>query len=300
MAIFIVIWIIMILSMVALVAIKLVYSEARQNVSRIHGIRARQMADMGIAIGANPQISRDDPLLAQQEEGRNDGYEVTLSSEAAKFNINYLIIQKDDELLRDIFIEWGLDFEEANKLIACLYDWVDDNDEVSLNGAEKNEYERLGFKGFPYNRPFYSLDELRYVIGWDKVESTFPQWKDWFTIWSAGKLDLNEAESELLAIACKVDVDNVRRIREEVVGEDGILGTSDDQLKSSVEEVLNSLGIPAMDREKIANRLTTKDTTTRIESIGRSGEQKRKVVVIIGNRTGIPSLLDRYEEEIYE
>ena len=40
------------------------------------------------------------------------------------------------------------------------------------------------------------------------------------------------------------------------------------------------------------------DTTTRIESIGTAGSAKRRVTVIVRNRTGQPALLDRFEEII--
>lgn len=295
-ALVIVLWIILILSMASIAAIRLVISETDQTINRNQGARARLIANMGVSVAANPAVYRDEPLLKQSNDG--EGYEATFTSEAAKFNINYMILRKDNDLLRNIFIKWGLNFDEANDLIAALYDWSDEDDELQTtgNGAEKNEYEKMGFKNFPFNRPFYSLSELRYVRGWKRVEELKPDWRDWFTIWSQGKLDVNEAEPELLALACNLDIDNVRRIREEVVGPDQLLGTSDDARKTNLSEVLDSLGVPRVGREQFTNRLTVQDSTTRIESIGTAGDQKRKLVVIIANRTGVPTLLDRYEE----
>ena len=294
MALMVVIWIILILSMACLVGIKLVYSETEQTINRVQGARARVCANMGIAVAANPVIKRNDPLLAQKIDG--EGYETKFSSEAAKINLNYFVLRKDDEFLRDLFLHWGLDYDEANNLIAALYDWVDEDDLVSPNGAELVEYEKMGFYNLPYNRAFYSLNELTLVRGWKDVEKRFPQWREWLTLWSKGKLDVNEVEPEILALACKVDVEYARRIREEVVGQDGILGTDDDVRKNSVADVLTSLGIPKGAQAPLLPRLTTQDTTTRIESVGFAGDQKRKIVLILGNRTGIPSLLERYEE----
>lgn len=294
MALIMVIWIILVLTIASIGSVKLIYSESEQAAIRIHGSRARLNANMGIAVAANPLIFRDDPLLKKELDG--EGYEASLTAEAGKFNINYMIIKRDDELLRNIFTEWGMDFDESNQLIACLYDWVDDDEEVTPGGAEISEYESEGIKNFPFNRAFYSLSELKYVRGWDRVEELNPNWRDWLTIWSQGKLDLNEADPELLALACNSDPEIVRTIRETVIGEDGILGTSDDQRKTSVENVLDSLGLAKDGRQVIESRLTVQDSTTRIESIGKSGDQKRKIVLIIGNRTGVPSLLDRYEE----
>lgn len=291
-----VLWIILILVMASISSVKLVVSETDQTINRAQGARARIMANMGIAVACNPSIMRDDPLLRHELD--DVGYEAKYYSEAAKFNINYILLSNDDELLRNIFMEWGMAFDDATTMIACLKDWIDDDDEVSSGGAEVYDYESMGYRNFPFNRAFYSLSELTYVKGWSKVEELFPEWRSWLTVWSKGKLDVNEAEPRLLGIACNMAEDFTQRIRDEVIGEDGILGTSDDTKKSNIDEVITSLGIPEIDQEKIKNRLTVQDSTTRIESIGWAGDQKRKIVLTIGNRTGVPSLLDRYEEII--
>ena len=45
-------------------------------------------------------------------------------------------------------------------------------------------------------------------------------------------------------------------------------------------------------------RFTVNDATTRIESIGHAEGAKRKINVIVRNRTGKPALLERTEEII--
>ena len=47
-----------------------------------------------------------------------------------------------------------------------------------------------------------------------------------------------------------------------------------------------------------APRFTTNDSTTRIESTGYASGVKRRVTVILRNRTGRPALLQRTEEII--
>ncbi len=45
-------------------------------------------------------------------------------------------------------------------------------------------------------------------------------------------------------------------------------------------------------------RLTANDPTTRIESTGWSGDIRRRVTLIVRNRTGRPSILERREEMV--
>jgi len=59
---------------------------------------------------------------------------------------------------------------------------------VELNGAEKKYYEGEGRINQPFNRPFYNIDEMALVRGMDLVEAVRPDWRNWFTIWSAGPL----------------------------------------------------------------------------------------------------------------
>ena len=62
-------------------------------------------------------------------------------AEGGRFNINTILLRNDTSLLRDLFISWGLDLDTAQGVTACLGDWIDADDDVSLNGAEKDWYE---------------------------------------------------------------------------------------------------------------------------------------------------------------
>ena len=67
-------------------------------------------------------------------------------------------------------------------------------------------------------------------------------------------------------------------------GEDGIPDTEDDLPFSSVDEVLSQIQSPPDRRSVISPRLTTRGTTVRIESLGVSGDTRRKLLVVIRNR----------------
>lgn len=293
-----VLWLIAILSLAAITTLRVISFDAEITTSKIHGSRALQLAEMGIAIGANPVVERNDPLLHRIDEENNEEIHVTLTSESARFNINSLVLAEDKTLIRSIFINWGLDLDAAQALTDAFTDWVDADQEVALNGAETEEYIRIGRINQPFNRPFYDLNEMRLVRGMDQIEALRPDWRNWFTIWSGGTLDINEADAELISVAAEVTPAQASIIPNTVRGKDGIRNTQDDVPFQDIASAISLLGIDANSRQDIAQRFTINDTTTRISSTARSGESKRRIIAIVKNRTGKPILLSRTNEII--
>lgn len=293
-----VIWLIAILSLAALATTRVVSFDMNVASARIHGFRAKQLAEMGVAVGSNPVVKRTDPILHRGDEETGEGFDVKILSEGARFNLNAILLRDDKALLRTIFIDWGLDLDSAQAITDAMSDWIDGDDELALNGAEREWYEKEGRINQPFNRPFYSLDEVRLVRGMDQIEALRPDWRNWFTIWSAGALDANEASAELIAAAAEVTVDTADQVVEQVRGPDGIRDTEDDAPFQNVNEVLALLGVDTNARPDILQRFTVNDTTVRIESIGSAEGAKRKIILTLRNRTGRPAILERSEEVI--
>ena len=293
-----VLWLIAILAMACIAALRVISFDMEIATSKIHGSRARQVAEMGIAVGSNPAVKRTDPILRQLNSDTGEGFEVRLTTEGARFNLNAILLQDDKALLREIFSLWGLELEDAQAIADALGDWVDADDDVALNGAEKEDYEKAGRVNQPFNRPFYDISEARLVRGMNLVEAVRPDWREWFTVWSGGALDLNEASSEMIAAAAECQVEQADLIPETVRGADGQRDTEDDAPFQNAAAALDLLGIDAEGRPDLARRFTVNDATTRIESIGYAAGAKRKINVIVRNRTGKPALLERTEEII--
>lgn len=297
-------WIMSILTMAVFTAIQLLYYEVDLTTAKVQGNRAEHLAEMGIAVAVNPVIRRDDPLLKQTFAGGTEGYDVQIKSEGSKFNINLLLLDRGDTsppdkaLLREMIASWGMDFEETQEIVDALVDWIDGDDFEELNGAEFPYYEELGRLNQPYNRPFYSLDEMRLVRGWDRVERINPNWQNWFTVWSGGGLDINEADPEFIALAAEVTVAEATAIQDRVFGPDAVRDTEDDQPFSSSAEALDLLGIPDIQRDLVEPRLSVDSQIDRIESTGWSGDTRRKVTLVLRNRTRRPEVLERYEETV--
>jgi len=291
-----VLWLIAILAMASIAAIRVVSFDVDLATAQVHGFRARQLAEMGIAVAANPAVKRTDPLLRQMSEENGEGFEARLISEGEKFNINAILARQDEQLLKSMFMDWGLDLDEAQAITDAMIDWVDTNDEAGLNGAESEWYLAQGRLNQPFNHAFYNLDEVRFVRGMDKIEALKPDWRNWFTIWSGGALDLNEASADLIAAAAEVSVEEAAVIPETVRGPDGIRDTDDDVPFQDVTQALALLGVDGTLRPEVSARMTVNDPTQRIESIGTVAGAKRKITVIVRNRTGRPAVLERTEE----
>jgi general secretion pathway protein K len=291
-----VLWLIAILSLAAITTLRVISFDMEVASAKVHGSRAFQLAEMGIAIGSNPAVERNDPLLHRIDEVNNEEVHVSITSEGARFNINNLVVAEDKTLLRSILIHWGLDLDGAQALTDALTDWIDADDEVALNGAEIEDYEKLGRLNQPFNRLFYDIEEMALVLGMDQVEFLRPDWRNWFTIWSSGTLDINESDAELISVAAEVTPEEASIIPETVRGTDNIRDTEDDIPFENVGAALSLLGIGEETGQIIAQRFTVADTTTRITSTARSGDSTRRITAIVRNRTGRPALLDRTTE----
>ena len=287
-----------ILALAVFSAVRVVYLDADIAAAQVNGFDALQVAERGVSVAVNPVIQRDDPLLIWADEEKEISYRARITSEAARFNINVLLLRKDKQLLTDILTDWGLMLEDAQMLVDNLTDWVDTGDLTELNGAEVDWYEDQGRPNHPFNRPFYSLDEMRLVKNMQMLEEVNPDWRNWFTVWSNGKLDLNEAAPELIAAAAEVSIDDAQDLVEYIVGPDRERDTEDDQRIQNLAEGLEILGVSDFQRPVIEPRLTVQDTTTRIISIGQAGTVRRKITLIIRSRTGQPPILSRKEEII--
>jgi hypothetical protein len=288
----IVIWFISIISLTCLLAVSLMRQNADLNERFIHGNDAYYNAEKGIAISSHPKINRSDPLLIQKDKFGN-GYEVSLSSEAAKYNLNDICLRKDKSLLSDIFIYYGLKSIDAHSLADAMIDWVDADDLISLNGAERPQYLKMNRIFQPYNRPFSNLDETKFVLGIEKLDDLNKDWRNDFTVWSQGKLDLNEVDALKLSIAAGISLQNAEVITDKVLGLDGQRGTSDDSPYNDLESAFNQVGIDLKSQDQIVNRFTTVDPTWRISSLGQSYSNKIRIDVVIRNKTGRIELLSK-------
>lgn len=276
-------WLIAVLGLVIFAGAKMLAADSRYARMMKGRILAKRYAEAGLAIGAHPAVTPDEPLL--RYSGPDGGsFAVTLTTEESRLNINTLLLSGDKILLRRVFTRWGLDPKFASALQDALKDWVDQDDLVSLNGAERRDYEKEGYEDLPFNRPFRDLDEMLLVRGMEVLNALHPGWREWFTVHGDGRVDVNEAREELISVLADVPVERVAPLSRVRLGMDGVKFTKDDGRLGSVMQVAQLLGVF---HPQVVQHLTQwvqfAGPIRRIESIGRMEDSTRKLVIITQN-----------------
>lgn len=275
-----VLWVIAFLAFLVITAMMVTMQGVETVTSRQLVFRARQLAEAGVAIGAHPAVKPDDPLLHRRVSA-TESYDVNITSEEGRLNLNAMLTEERRPVLERLFTSWGLAEIDAEALVDAMMDWVDNDEFKRLKGAEKKDYEDAGFKGRPFNRPFASLDEVMLVRGMDALAELQPRWREAFTLWGQGQLDVNEAPAELLAIMAGTPMHLAEALVAARDGRDGIPHTEDDQPLQSVDEALTLLGVPQQQAPLVAGMITLRGATMRVESIGTAGDYSRGVAVVL-------------------
>lgn len=312
-ALLLVMWLIIMLSMIIYSTVRVVAHDMDLTIAQKKAFRARQLAEMGLNIASNYVVKESDFALLNQTVADGESFSVRIRGEGGAFNINRLLQNQDRDVLERLFELWGLDKDSASHLVDRMIDWVDGDDQTMLHGMERDDYEAMGVFGYPFNRPFYSLDEMLLVPGFDMVVANLPDWRDYFTIYSTGGLDLNAAEPKVIAaaiVASKPSRDplaDYEEAMEEAVefvqnvrwGQDGIENTEDDSPVQDLTSALSMLGIDVSD-PMVTQRFTLNDPTTRIESVATVNDYRKRVVLIVRNRTqNTPQILAREEVPLF-
>jgi len=279
-ALILVLWCVLLLTMAVFAVLDMVELSVDHSSHNQIALEARTLAATGLAYGLNPQILKDDPLLSQQpSEGRR--IQVEIDNEGGRLNLNYVLLTEHREILVNLFVLWGMKIADADRVADCLYDWVTPGDLKSLNGAKADDYARLGLKQRPTYKPFLTLDEADLVIGMDLVDKVRPNWRDSFTVWSNGPLNVNAAPADLIAAVFGLDPKRVQSLTEARNGRDEIVGTSDDVPIPDMAHLQSQLGLSDVVVKDLGSEISFDDPNRRVESIG----QVEGVRVIISTVT---------------
>lgn len=232
-----------------------------ENMDEEEYIRALNLA-RGLAITG---LSRD------LGEGK---FTLDIVPEQGRRNVNTI----SDEDWQEILDQAGVPQEKWDELIACFRDWIDQDDEHRLNGAESDDpfYKRRNYKC--KNAPVDTVDELLLIKGFspsllyggpsEYVEGeTLIGIAGWLTVWGDGKVNVNTASREVLLTIPGLEEYDVTDILQGRLGFDGEAGTKDDGFKT-VDEVMALLGTSD---ERVRNAITVSERRyVRVISIGES------------------------------
>jgi general secretion pathway protein K len=166
-ALVLVLWILILLTVAtgayALMA-RMDQMEANQLLS---GTQARMWAEAGLNIAALALRDPDDETRIMADGRPYEIYmegvliETMVWDERGKLDIN----AADEITLTTLFLNNGLEADEAELLAAAAMDWRDSDEVERVNGAELESYEAAGLDHWPGNRPFMMVEELLQVLG---------------------------------------------------------------------------------------------------------------------------------------
>ena len=265
---------------------------ADMQIARTGMVRARQLAESGIAVAVHPLIKAGDPLLRRQVSDI-EAFEAQLTTEERRLNLNVLLTEERLPLLERIFVSWGLSMADAQDIAATLMDWKDADDLKRRPGsAERLDYEFAGKQGLPLNRPFSSLDEAEIVARMDEVRALKPDWRTWFTLRGSGQLDINTAPAEIIAGATGATLENATMLVQTRNGPDGLQFTKDDAPFLSLEAAVSMLGITGAGSTGLLPLLTLQGPTRHIESIGQAGDARCGIGLVLTLNGGTPRIAE--------
>ena len=165
-------------------------------------------------------------------------FTITIESAEAGRNVNLLT----SDQWAEIFEMANVPGTEWDSLIDCLKDWIDEDDNHGLNGAESDDpyYEDAGYP--VKNAQLDSVEELLLVKGWsadilygkeaDDDSDTIYGIADILTVWGDGLVNLNTATTNALLSFAEYEEWELADVMEARAGLDGELGTLDDGIQA--------------------------------------------------------------------
>lgn len=277
-ALMIMIWALLLMSVTVMGVVEYIRYSAEEGALAAAEFHALHLAESGLAVGLHPEARRGDKVL-KQKIGTDSGFDVVINYEGARIPINLVTDERLMGAVVQLFERWGLNSDEATIAGESLADWVDRDETVRSNGAEKEFYETQGIFDLPRDSGFINVDEMLLVRGMGIVDRLKPDWREFFSVYGDGTIDLRTAFKEtLIAIsgASESDVENYIARRD---GADGIPGTEDDQ-RISDGEAFRMLGLSGDRAAAMQGILTSDDDLRRITSTGYVGEKRAQIIVV--------------------
>ena len=277
-ALMVMIWAVLMMSVTVMGVVEYMSYAADEGILNNAEFRALYMAECGLAVGLHPSARRGDIVL-KQKIGTDSGFDVVINYEGARIPANFMTDDRLREAVYTLFVRWGLNGDQAAIAVDALSDWQDTDDEPRANGAESDFYKLHGIYSAPGQRGFINVDEMLQVRGMNVVDRLKPDWRDYFSVYGDGTIDLRTAfRDTLLAVTGSSETDVDRFVRERD-GADGIPGTEDDK-RISDNESFRLLGLEGDRAAELKATLTSDDRVRRITSTGYVGEKRAQIVVI--------------------
>lgn len=166
-ALVIVLWALVLLSIVAASVIGLGLNEARLTHNLKDEARAEALADAGIyhailvLLDSRARLKWRVDGAPYQITFADTAITVSIQDERGRIDLN----TANDALLAGLFESAGLSPDAAQTMTDRIADWRSPGDLKRLNGAKAEDYRRAGYAYGPRNGAFQSVSELKLVMG---------------------------------------------------------------------------------------------------------------------------------------
>ncbi len=193
--------------------------------------------------------------------------------ESSLIDINFLAKSQKRDELRRLFETVTDDMTIQDKLIDCLMDYVDKDDNARLNGAEKIDYEDLEPPSIIANGDMRDPSEFLVVL--DMMMNKYPDEVD-DTIWFGedlnenGYLDENENDGDKTPPFDDADDELDRGIKDFVTVDSGIATVNKNTASPEVLEIMFPDDYEVILEDRQYGRLQGGTTVFRIRSYGRA------------------------------
>ena len=167
MALVIVLWLIVLLGLIATGHARNVHSETRLAMRHIESAKARTLAEAGIQRAIVSLLLQNSdsawPVNGTPQQLDIDGREISIAIRDASGLVDLNVA--DAGLLGALLATAGGDPLQQETLVDSILDWRDPDNFTHLHGAEDADYSAAGLTWTARDAAFFSVDELRYVIG---------------------------------------------------------------------------------------------------------------------------------------
>lgn len=171
---------------------------------------------------------------------------VSFTDESGKLPINSL----DEGTLFLLFNEMGFDADDSLILTNALLDWIDEDDEERIDGAESQTYAAAEWPFGASNRPLTSLEELAVVKGFRELffdeagrpNAYYRTLEDTVSVWADGTLNVNAVSELALRAYAGFSDPQIQALETYLAGADGMRGTEDDRYFANNQEIAQVLG----------------------------------------------------------
>ena len=269
--------------------------------------RARQLAESGMAFGIHPQVQSEDRSLLEQQTPDGGRFQVTISSESTKLNVNAILQAGRDDLLENLFGRWGVAPKDAEAAVKGLRNYLSSPQRTqpplqTTNAVQAVPQSTNAVQAVPQStnatqpgpqstsaiqlgQQFAAVEEMSLVPEFGPVIEKQPDWTDFFTIWGDGKIDVNLADADTIELITGVSPATADEFVKYRWGPDGKPFTLDDRVYNSMDEVRAALGMSPEQFQLVEGLITLTSEVDRIESTGIIAGYEKTIVVVATRNT---------------